>query len=75
MLHVADAASARNVTDSDSVCAALQVLEHCQDVGEDARRGRVYLPAAELAEAGVVRDQLTGPRTRRPRCAGSSPPR
>ena len=34
----------RNVADSDAVCAALQVLEHCQDVAEDARAGRVYLP-------------------------------
>lgn len=63
VLHVAGAASARNVTDSDSVCAALQVLEHCQDVGEDARRGRVYLPASELAAAGVVREQLTAGHT------------
>lgn len=40
---------------SDDVCAALQVLEHCQDVAEDLRdRDRVYLPAADLAAAGVV---------------------
>lgn len=63
VLHVADAASARNVTDSDSVCAALQVLEHCQDVGEDARRGRIYLPATELADAGIDREQLTAAHT------------
>ncbi|MGN6251932.1 MAG: squalene/phytoene synthase family protein, partial [Marmoricola sp.] len=30
---------------SDRVCSALQVLEHCQDVGEDHRAGRIYLPA------------------------------
>ena len=51
------------------MCAALQVLEHCQDVGEDARRGRVYLPAAELRAAGVGDAELTGtatsPRLRR----------
>ena len=39
---------------SDSVCAALQVLEHCQDVVEDHAAGRVYLPADQLAEAGLT---------------------
>ncbi len=54
VLHIADAATERNIADSDAVCAALQVLEHCQDVGEDARAGRVYLPAADLRAAGVA---------------------
>lgn len=39
---------------SDQVCNALQVLEHCQDVGEDAAAGRVYLPALDLRAAGVA---------------------
>ena len=38
---------------SDAVCSGLQVVEHLQDVGEDARRGRVYLPADDLAREGV----------------------
>jgi squalene synthase HpnC len=58
VLHVAGAATERNVADSDSVCAALQVLEHCQDVGEDARAGRVYLPATDLRRAGVAQEEL-----------------
>jgi squalene synthase HpnC len=58
VLHVAGAATERNIADSDAVCAALQVLEHCQDVGEDARAGRVYLPADDLHAAGVMEDQL-----------------
>ncbi len=33
----------------------LQVLEHCQDVGEDARAGRVYLPAARPARRRPAR--------------------
>ena len=60
VLHVAGAADAANVADSDAVCAGLQVLEHCQDVGEDARAGRVYLPAADLRAAGVDPEVLTG---------------
>ena len=39
---------------SDSVCAALQVLEHCQDVVEDHRAGRVYLPQDQLHAAGLT---------------------
>ena len=53
VLHVAGAVTEANVADSDTVCAALQVLEHCQDVGEDARAGRVYLPDEELRAAAV----------------------
>jgi squalene synthase HpnC len=68
VLHIAGAATEANIVDSDAVCAALQVLEHCQDVGEDARAGRVYLPAAELRAAGVDEEELlqdaTGQRLR-----------
>lgn len=63
VLHVAGAATAGNIADSDSVCAALQVLEHCQDVGEDARAGRIYLPQAELRDAGVTDEDLLGTQT------------
>ncbi|MBN9621106.1 MAG: squalene synthase HpnC [Actinobacteria bacterium] len=63
VLHVAGAATQTNVADSDAVCAALQVLEHCQDVREDARVGRVYLPALDLVEAGVDPDELSGTAT------------
>ena len=51
VLHIAGAATERNVADSDSVCNALQVLEHCQDVGEDARAGRIYVPGIEMDDA------------------------
>jgi squalene synthase HpnC len=44
---------------SDDVCTALQILEHCQDVGEDLRdRDRVYLPAEDLDHYGVTEAQL-----------------
>jgi squalene synthase HpnC len=38
---------------SDSVCTALQLLEHSQDVGEDFAAGMVYLPQDLLARHGV----------------------
>jgi squalene synthase HpnC len=58
VLYVAGAADGVNLADSDAVCAALQVLEHCQDVGEDARAGRIYLPADELRAAAIADEQL-----------------
>lgn len=60
VLHIARSASPRNLADSDAVCAALQILEHCQDVGEDARAGRVYLPAVDLRREGVDSAELSG---------------
>jgi 15-cis-phytoene synthase len=39
---------------SDRVCSGLQVVEHLQDVGEDAATGRIYLPADDLQRFGVV---------------------
>ena len=41
-----------NRRDSADVCNALQVLEHCQDVAEDARAGRCYLPADDRRATG-----------------------
>ena len=46
---------------SDRVCQALQLLEHWQDVGEDRRVGRVYLPAEDLAAFGVRETDLDRP--------------
>jgi squalene synthase HpnC len=43
---------------SDDVCTALQVLEHCQDVAEDRRRGRIYLPLEDLDAHGVTESDL-----------------
>jgi squalene synthase HpnC len=63
VLAVAGVADAVSVARSDAVCAALQVLEHCQDVAEDARAGRVYLPAGDLDAAGVRDHDLTAPVT------------
>jgi len=60
VLYLAGAATAANLADSASVCAGLQVLEHCQDVREDALAGRIYLAGADLHAAGVEEAELTG---------------
>ena len=51
------------VAASDDVCTALQIIEHCQDAGEDYRAGRVYLPGADLRRFGCAEDDLARPVT------------
>jgi squalene synthase HpnC len=53
VLHVFGAARPELIELSDRVCTALQLVEHWQDVGEDYRRGRIYLPAEDLERFGV----------------------
>jgi len=43
---------------SDEICTALQLLEHWQDIAEDRRAGRIYLPAVDMAAHGVTPDDL-----------------
>jgi squalene synthase HpnC len=61
VLAVFHAASPERLAWSDDVCSGLQVVEHLQDVGEDARRGRVYLPADDLDRAGCTPAELLRP--------------
>ena len=63
VLYVFGAATPHRIALSDRVCSALQVIEHCQDVGEDAARGRVYVPAEDLARFGVEPADLRAPVT------------
>ena len=52
---------------SDAVCAALQIINHLQDCGEDYRRlNRIYLPQDLLARAGVTSRPIWRRRGRRP---------
>jgi len=43
---------------SDSICTALQLAEHWQDVAEDLRAGRIYLPAQDMDKFGCTQDDL-----------------
>lgn len=52
VLRVFGAATPQRDEWSDSICSALQLIEHCQDVAEDYARGRVYLPAEDLERFG-----------------------
>jgi squalene synthase HpnC len=47
---------------SDALCAALQVINHLQDCGEDFKRlNRVYLPQDLMAREGVTEADLAAP--------------
>jgi squalene synthase HpnC len=58
VLYVFEASSPRTVQLSDAICTGLQLTEHWQDVKEDLRRGRVYLPQEDLAAFGCTRGDL-----------------
>lgn len=59
VLRVFEADTADRVTLSDRVCTALQLAEHWQDIAEDTRRGRVYVPAEDLDLFGCSRADLS----------------
>jgi squalene synthase HpnC len=58
VLHVFGAATRDRIALSDRICAALQVIEHLQDVAEDHARERVYLPRADMRRFGCEERDL-----------------
>jgi len=44
--------------ESDAICTALQLANFWQDVRVDLERDRIYIPQAELCEAGITEDDL-----------------
>ncbi len=59
VLHVFGSFSERRAELSDSVCTALQLAEHWQDVAEDFRADRIYLPAQDMKEFGCTEEDLS----------------
>jgi len=62
VLHVFGAATPEREALSDRVCTALQLAEHWQDVAEDLRAGRIYLPQEDMERFGCTEDDLAAPR-------------
>ncbi|HXW44616.1 MAG TPA: squalene synthase HpnC [Streptosporangiaceae bacterium] len=62
VLHVFGAYSPQRAELSDAICTGLQLAEHWQDVAEDLRAGRVYLPAEDMRRYGCTEDDLRSPR-------------
>jgi len=66
VLSVFGVSTPERVALSDKVCIALQLVEHLQDIGEDARRGRVYMPAQDMRRLGCGEEDLLANRASSP---------
>lgn len=58
VLGVFGVATSNRVALSDRVCAGLQIVEHLQDIAEDHKRGRVYMPRDDLERFGCGEQDL-----------------
>jgi squalene synthase HpnC len=58
VLAVFGCSTPERIARSDEICTALQLAEHWQDVAEDYRRGRIYIPAQDLNRFQVEPDEL-----------------
>ncbi|HUZ56886.1 MAG TPA: squalene synthase HpnC [Streptosporangiaceae bacterium] len=63
VLHVFGSFSAVRAEQSDLICTGLQLAEHWQDVAEDFRAGRIYLPLEDLAVHGCTEQDLAARQT------------
>jgi squalene synthase HpnC len=61
VLYIFGVATTERITLSDSICTALQLVEHWQDVAEDLGNGRIYLPQEDLARFGCTEADLAQP--------------
>ena len=61
VLYVFGAYTPHRAALSDHVCTALQLAEHWQDVAEDLRAGRIYLPLEDLERFGCAPRDLAAP--------------
>jgi squalene synthase HpnC len=58
LLHLYRIDSVEHCLLADSICTGLQLTNFWQDVALDWRKGRVYLPAEDLARFGVAEAQI-----------------
>ncbi len=59
LLHLLNRASEENCRHSDNICSALQLINFYQDIEQDyLENHRIYLPADEMAAAGISEDDI-----------------
>lgn len=63
VLYIFGQATPERIALSDRVCTALQLVEHWQDVAEDLRADRVYLPQEDMTRFGCTEEDLAQPAT------------
>lgn len=61
VLRIAGYCDERLDRQSDAICTALQLTNFWQDLGIDAARGRIYVPAREMAAHNASADALASP--------------
>ncbi|MGV2922476.1 squalene/phytoene synthase family protein, partial [Streptomyces alfalfae] len=61
VLAITGTETPERVRRSDAVCTALQIVEHIQDVAEDLRRDRIYLPIEDMKRFHVSEPDLAAP--------------
>ncbi|WP_030253254.1 squalene synthase HpnC [Streptomyces violens] len=61
VLGITGTTTPERIRRSDAICTALQIVEHIQDVAEDLRRDRIYLPAEDMKRFGVAETDLAAP--------------
>lgn len=66
LLHLDGKPTQQQLTQSDAICSALQLINFYQDIEQDYReQDRVYIPQDELAMAGLSEADLIQPDTRK----------
>lgn len=60
MLHIYNAATEENITLSNQICTALQLINFWQDIAIDLDKNRVYLPQDRLRQHGIENQILPG---------------
>ncbi|MBI3902061.1 MAG: squalene synthase HpnC [Nitrosomonadales bacterium] len=58
LLHLYEEATPTNLTYSDSICTALQLINFWQDVKKDYAIGRIYIPQDDMARFGVTEQHI-----------------
>lgn len=58
MLHLYGETDPLSLAQSDGICTALQLINFWQDVAEDWKKGRIYLPQDDLRRFGVKEEQI-----------------
>lgn len=53
LLHLVGVQDADALRQSDAICTALQLINHWQDLGLDAKKPRLYLPLSDLQRHGL----------------------
>jgi len=59
ILHLYDAATSKNIADSNAICSALQLINFWQDVAIDWQKQRIYLPLEDLQRFGVTEQHIS----------------